>query len=82
MVESVRPWESPDAGDWVYSDSTGRWVKSDLIPRYDSQEQIELCLTCPYADDCHDCVARGTTKKTNLLRRITQRSGKRKVRFI
>lgn len=78
MVQSARPWASPDAGDWVYSDK-GHWVRSDLYPRHEDQAQIELCLSCPYSDDCHDCVAKGTTKKTSILRRISQRRRKRVV---
>lgn len=75
MLASVRPWQSLDAGDWMYSQD-GRWVKSDLAPQ-DSQAQIELCLTCPYADDCHDCVAKGTMRRTTILRRIVQRKKRR-----
>lgn len=70
MVASVRPWDSVDAGSLMYNN--GRWVKSELLPQ-DSQAQIELCLTCPYADDCHDCVARGISKRTDILRRMRRR---------
>ena len=70
MVASVRPWNSLDAGSLMYNN--GRWVRSELLPQ-DSQAQIELCLTCPYADDCHDCVAKGTTKRTDILRRMRRR---------
>lgn len=74
MVESVRPWDSLDAGSLMYNN--GRWVRSELLPQ-DSQAQIELCLTCPYADDCHDCVTRGMTNRTNLLRKVRQRRRKK-----
>lgn len=76
MVASVRPWDSVDAGSLMYNN--GRWVKSELLPK-DSQAQIELCLTCPYADDCHDCVARGISKRTDILRRIRRRHKKGSV---
>lgn len=76
MVASARPWDSVDAGSLMYNN--GRWVKSELLPQ-DSQAQIELCLTCPYADDCHDCVARGISKRTDILRRIRRRHKKGSV---
>ena len=59
-IQSTLPWRSANAGRWIYEDS-GRWVKSD-ITTYDDQAQIELCMKCKYADDCHDCLASGARK--------------------
>lgn len=78
MVSCAKPWDSTDAGSWMYNDE-GRWVRSDLAPQ-DSQAQIELCLTCPF-DDCVDCVASRQVKRTDLIRKIRQlTSRKRGVR--
>jgi hypothetical protein len=49
----VRPWRSVDASGWMYGED--RWVKSDLST-YDDQAQIDLCLRCPFAGECVDCV--------------------------
>ena len=77
MVTANKPWDSINTGNLVYS-ADGRWVKSD-ITSYDDQAQIELCLRCKYADDCHDCLATtdGTEKqkgrprkKSDLLDRL------------
>lgn len=53
-ISAARPWDTPDSGSYVVG-TTGAWVKSDFST-YDDQAQIELCLQCPFADDCHDCV--------------------------
>ena len=77
MVTATKPWDAINTGDLIYSDD-GRWVRSDLTT-YDDQAQIELCLRCKYADDCHDCLAYadGTEKqkgrprkKSDLLDRL------------
>lgn len=54
MIHGVRPWDSLDASCFLYEN--GRWVASD-VSTYDAQAQIELCLRCPYADECTDCVS-------------------------
>lgn len=64
MIAAVLPWKSIDASGYLYFD--GRWVESD-VTTYDSQAQIELCMKCPFADECHDCVAVG--KRTRARRR-------------
>lgn len=76
-IQSTLPWRSADAGSWMYQDN-GRWAKSD-ITTYDDQAQIELCLSCKYADDCHDCLAVGikrtSTKKRNNVLETMLRAG-------
>lgn len=76
-IQSTAPWRSPDAGRWIYED-IGRWAKSD-ITSYDDQAQIELCMKCKYADDCHDCLAVGVkrtaTKKSNNILEAMIRTG-------
>lgn len=75
LFSMTRPWFSLDAGLLMYRE--GRWEKSDLLPS-DSQAQIELCLTCPYADDCHDCLTNGTVRRTEILRRARDRKRRKK----
>lgn len=65
-VAATRPWRSADSGGFIVG-MTGGWVKSDFSS-YDDQRQIEMCLSCPFADDCHDCVTR-TKKRRGLFRR-------------
>ena len=55
VIAAVRPWDSPDSGGFLVS-MTGAWVRSDFSS-YDDQRQIELCLACPFADECHDCLS-------------------------
>lgn len=66
-IHSTLPWRSADAGRWMYLDD-GRWAKSD-ITTYDDQAQIELCLSCKYADDCHDCLGRAADRPTSRKRK-------------
>lgn len=47
IIRAVRPWDSADSYDRKLDFST-----------YDEQWQIEMCLSCPIADECLDCVAR------------------------
>lgn len=76
-IQSTLPWRSADAGRWMYLDD-GRWAKSD-ITTYDDQAQIELCMKCKYADDCHDCLAvgvkRAAPKKSNNILETMLRTG-------
>lgn len=67
MIEAVRPWVSIDASWYIWLED--KWVKSDLTT-YDSQSQIEFCMTCPFADECHNCLAL----------RVGKRDGKRRAR--
>ena len=71
MIAAVRPWVSIDASDYMWSD--GKWVRSDLTT-YDDQDQIEFCMTCPFADECHDCLTVG-----RKARRSTNRDRNRKT---
>lgn len=78
MVQGVRPWDSVDSSGYFYEET--RWVKSDFSS-YDSQAQIELCLRCPIADECADCIdaparqEKATKRKnTRTLRRLVSRS--------
>ena len=71
MMTAVRPWESLDASGYTYYE--GRWVRSDEST-YDSQEQIELCMRCPFADECHDCVtAKARTRRKPFARKKVKR---------
>lgn len=67
-VSAVRPWDSVDASGWMY-DERGGWVEDDLSPR-DTQEQIDLCLKCPIADECCDCLS-STVRRRSILARVT-----------
>lgn len=53
-VSASMPWHTPDSG--AYSWYEGRWMQTQF-KTYDSQAQIELCLNCPFADECKDCVS-------------------------
>lgn len=55
MISAIRPWQSIDASGYVYYE--GRWIMSAGTPTHDTQYQIELCMRCPFSDDCHDCVS-------------------------
>ena len=66
MIAAVMPWKSIDASGYIYLD--GKWVDSD-VTTYDDQAQIELCMTCPFADECHDCVAVGRTSRKRRRKR-------------
>ena len=60
------PWRSQDAREYSYFD--GRWMNPKLVS-YDSQAQIELCLSCPFADECKDCMSvKQKRKKFRTLR--------------
>lgn len=68
LVENaVYPWSSPDAGAWMFL--RGGWVPSDLTT-HDSQSQIERCMSCPFADECVDCVSGGGEKKKRGRKRM------------
>lgn len=57
------PWRSQDAREFSYY--KGRWMRPKF-ETYDSQEQIELCLNCPFSDECMDCVSK-RSKRTSLI---------------
>ena len=73
-VQAVRPWDSIDSSGYLYYG--GKWIESD-VSTYDSQAQIELCLRCPIADECQDCIgepSKQRRKKTRTLRRLLRKS--------
>ena len=72
-VSAARPWDTPDSGSYIVG-MTGSWIKPDFSS-YDDQEQIEMCLQCPFADDCHDCVT-----VSNRKRRFSFLSARKRVR--
>lgn len=78
VISAVRPWDSPDSGGFLVGLSGG-WVRSDFST-YDDQTQIELCLSCPFADDCHDCVT--DREKTGRKRGLFARRKSGKVRKV
>lgn len=51
VIRAVRPWNSADSCEQKTDFST-----------YDDHVQIELCLSCPIADECIDCVAKRKKK--------------------
>ena len=71
------PWRSQDAKEYSYYE--GRWVNPQFTT-YDSPDQINLCLNCPFADECKDCVTlkhdRKVFRKLSMKGRF--RIGKRK----
>ena len=56
QVPATEPWKSTGAKEDVYLN--GKWVRFRFTT-YDTPAQIELCMNCPFSDDCHDCVSSG-----------------------
>lgn len=48
IIRAVRPWESADSYD----------REKPVFSNYDEQWQIDMCLSCPIADECKDCIAK------------------------
>jgi hypothetical protein len=67
VIAAVRPWDSTDSGAFLVG-ITGRWIRPDF-ESYDDQKQIEMCLECPFADDCHECVTRARRRRWLLKRK-------------
>lgn len=76
VISAVRPWESADSTGFIVG-MTGAWVKSDFTT-YDDQTQIDLCLTCPLADDCGDCLTRGQSGQKRKRGFFARKSRRRK----
>lgn len=57
-ISAVKPWHSVDSVAFNRQEFT----------TYDDQDQIELCMSCPFADDCHDCVT--TERRRSLMLRL------------
>lgn len=53
-IDASLPWRSRDAKEYSYYE--GRWVNPQFTT-YDSSAQITLCLSCPFSDECKDCVS-------------------------
>ena len=56
IVKALQPWKTEEAKNSSLSYYEGRWVDLNFST-YDTQAQIELCLNCPFQDECIDCVS-------------------------
>lgn len=65
IVKALQPWKTEQAKSLSYYE--GRWVDYDFSS-YDTQAQIELCLKCPFQDDCIDCVSAERRIKRKVAR--------------
>lgn len=60
FILAKRPWMSVDAKTTAFENG------KQVDPRFPfpTEAEVEFCMTCPFAEECRDCLAPKQKKKT------------------